>query len=89
MSHPPARHPAVVHELIDDEAVLLLPNTATVLVLNEVGYAIWQLLDGARTPEAIAAALADSYEVSAEQARADTLAFLEQLRSRGLLAEVP
>lgn len=88
MSDAPQRHPGVIEELIDDEAVLLMPHAATVLVLNEVGRTIWTLIDGKRSAATIAAALCAEYEVNPEQARADTEAFLGELRRRGLLAEV-
>lgn len=87
MSDAPKRHPGVIEELIEDEAVLLMPHAATVLVLNAVGRAIWLLIDGTRSAEAIAEALCAEYEVSPEQARADTAAFLAELRGRGLLAD--
>ena len=87
MSNAPQRHPGVIEELVEDEAVLLMPHAATVLVLNDVGRAIWALIDGRRSAEAIAVALCEEYAVSEEQARADTAAFLGELRGRGLLVE--
>ncbi len=40
---------AVVGRLVENEAVLVLPEKAQVKVLNQVGARIWALADGRRT----------------------------------------
>jgi hypothetical protein len=52
---------------------------------NELGSGIWELLEAGRTPEELAAWVADCYEVSAEQACRDVTSFLEELRQQGLI----
>jgi hypothetical protein len=79
------RHPEVVGEIVDGEAVLLLPHTGTVVVLNEVGRTIWELLDGVRPLNEIVTHIVAAYEVSAAQAQTDTFSFLDNLLARGLV----
>ena len=86
LSVPLSRHPGVIEELVEDEVVLLMPHAGSVLVLNAVGRAIWALLDGKRSAEAIAAQLCVEYDVGHAQALADTHAFLATLQARGLVA---
>lgn len=88
-SEPPARHPAVIGEAVEDELVLLMPHAGAVIVLNEVGRAIWGLLDGRRDAAAIAAELCAEYEVGPEEARRDVAGFLADLRARGMLLAPP
>lgn len=82
---PLARHPAVIGEAVEDEIVLLMPHAGAVIVLNEVGRAVWGLLDGRRDAAAIAAAISAEFEVSAEQARRDVAGFLSELLERGMV----
>lgn len=55
--------------------------------LNEVGTAIWQLVDGQRTAEQIIAAISDDYEVPPEQAAKDVFDFLGKLEAEGLIRQ--
>lgn len=87
-TRPLARHPGVIEEVVEDEVVLLMPHAGAVLVLNDVGRAVWGLVDGRRTAEAIAAQICVEYEVEPEQAHADTIVFLQDLIARGLVAVV-
>lgn len=83
--YPVVRRPGVIGERIEQEAVLLLPEAGQVLVLNELGWTIWELLDGQRGPAELTAAIAAEYDVSESQAQADLEAFLAELRARGAL----
>ena len=76
----------VIGRLIDEEAVLVLPEQGKVQVLNEVGARIWSLADGTRTVREIAAVICAEYEVDRAQAEADTLAFVLELAERGVVA---
>ena len=37
-------HPGVVYQIVDGEAVVVLPQAGQIKVLNEVGTRIWSLL---------------------------------------------
>jgi hypothetical protein len=80
-------HPTVTARgrLLDQEAVIVLPDKGEVKVLNEVGARIWALADGSRSVREIAAEIARQYDVSAVQAEADTLEFLRELREKALI----
>jgi len=87
------RDPALVAEQVIDETILVaLGPDATRFsgpyVLNEVGGHIWRLLDGVRTGEEIAAAIAAEFEVSLEEAERDVTAFLDQLERLGAIRAV-
>lgn len=78
--------PNVIGRVIDDEAVLVLPEQGKIEVLNEVGARIWSLADGTRTVREIAAAICAEYDVDPAQAGVDTLAFVMGLVERGIVA---
>lgn len=88
-----ARDPALVAERVIDETILVAvgPGAARFAgpyVLNEVGGHIWGLLDGVRTGEEIAAAVAAEFEVSLEEAGRDVAVFLDQLERLGAIQAV-
>lgn len=84
----PVPSPDVVGRIVDDEAVLVLPDRGEVKVLNEIGARIWTLADGTRTVRDIAAAICAEYDVDATRAEADTLAFVGELAERGIVSLV-
>lgn len=57
------------------------------IVLNPVSRVIWQALSQETDMETVVQAITDSFDVSREEAMEDAAAFLEQMRSEGLLAE--
>jgi len=67
------------------EAVVVVTARGKIDILNEVGARIWSMVDGRRSVREIAMAICEEYQVSATQAEADTLAFLEDLASRGAI----
>lgn len=87
----PVPNPAVVGRVLPGEggsateAVLVLPFSGQVKVLNEVAARIWQLADGRRSVRGIAAQISAEYQVTLEQAEVDTLAFIADLAKRGVL----
>jgi hypothetical protein len=79
------RDPAVVSRQIGDEAVLVHPVQGMIRVLNAVGARVWELADGRRSIESLAAQIADEYNVPPEQVEADVLSFCDDLERRGVL----
>jgi len=76
----------VVKEVVDDRAFLLDDRGVEMIVLNPVGTMVWDALDDARDPSAIAASLVDRFaDVSLEDLERDVQAFLEELREAGLV----
>ena len=88
------RNPDFVFRRIADE-MILVPVRSTgkaigsVYTLNEVGAAIWSLLEGSPTLEEIRDAMVAQFEVAPEAAEADAREFLERLVSVGAVLPVP
>jgi hypothetical protein len=82
----PVPNPNVVGRVLDNEAVLVLPDRGQIKVLNQVGASIWTLADGRRTVREIAAAICAEYEVEPVEAEADTLAFVTELEGKGIVS---
>jgi len=71
---------------VDDSGELIVHDASgkQLLVLNETGAAIFELLDGERDVSQIAALLADTLEVKPEPVRADVERFVRDLAARGI-----
>lgn len=81
----PTIHPQTIWRRMDDGVVLVTPEAGRVRVLNEVGSAIWHLIDGRKNLEDIQAELVKKYEVTPEQARNDLNSFMTELAARNLI----
>ena len=76
--------PDVVFRLLGAEAILLSLDGGVYFGLNEVGARIWSLLADHPVDD-VARRLADEFDVTAAEARADVESLAEQLVARGLL----
>ena len=84
----PRRHPdSAFRPVGEDGGLVVLPGRSEVKVLNPVAIKVFGLLDGEHSVEEIAGQVADEFDVAPEQARRDIEAFLEELKSNGMLAE--
>jgi hypothetical protein len=77
--------PEVIWRVVDDGAVLITPEAGKVRVLNEVGTAIWKLIDGRRSVAEIERALVGLYNIAQQTAHDDLYAFLDELTERRLV----
>jgi len=68
------------------EAVIVLPSSGKIEVLNDVGARIWSLVNGRRSVREIVSLLCEEYQVESALAEVDALAFLEDLAGRGAIA---
>lgn len=81
----------VIRQVLD--SIIAVPTGQTALhlngmvMLNEVSRVIWTCLEQDTTPEAIVAVVTDTFEVEADEAEADVMAFINQLRDAQLLEE--
>jgi hypothetical protein len=84
-----ARASRVAARKVAGEMVVLSADDSSLYVLNGIGTAVWEALDG-RTP--ISAIVDDvicrEYEVDPERARRDVEEFVAALMSHGVLTEV-
>ena len=87
----PITNSGVIGRILDSpdadhiEAVIVLPSSGKVEVLNDVGARIWSLADGTRTVNEVAATICDEYAIDQATAEKDTLEFLEMLLDRGVI----
>ncbi len=70
---------------IDDEIVVMHLVSGEFFSLTGTGRAVWLLLDGTRTRDAVVAAAAEQYDVSPADIAADTDEFLAGLTAAGFL----
>ena len=81
----PVLHPQVAARIIDGEAVIVLPESSQVNVLNEVGSRIWELIDSTRSIGEITEIIVAEYDVTAEQAERDVEEFIQELVENKML----
>ncbi len=78
----PIRSPSTASQIIDEEAVVIVPSEQMVNILNSVGCRIWDLADGKRSLAEIAKIITQEYAISYETALNDTIEF-----ARGLVEQ--
>lgn len=71
---------------VDGETVLLDIRTERYLGLNEVGSAIWQQLQTARSVAEVVEHLRELFDADADTLRDDAIRFVAELRERDLVA---
>ncbi len=71
--------------ILAGEAIVLTPANSKIYNLNETGSRIWAWLDDRPTVGELAARMQSEFKVDEEQARADTITFLEELAARGMI----
>jgi hypothetical protein len=77
--------PGVASDVIDGETVLLPPHPGAVIVLNELGTAVWQLASQGCLVDEIVERICAEYDVGRPKAEADVLAFVGELARRNLV----
>jgi hypothetical protein len=80
-------HPDLEVQVLDGEAVILNTRTGAYFGTNPVGTHIWQLYAEGKTVAEVVDGVVARFEVDAERAQADVLAFTESLLKGGLLSE--
>jgi hypothetical protein len=70
---------------VEGETVLLVTDEEKLLGLNAVAGRIWQLADGTRTVEEIAARIEAEFAADGQGVREDTLGFVNRLVARSLI----
>ena len=75
----------IIWRRIGDDLVIIKDDGLATHVLNKTAAYIWELCDGKRAIEEIAASLCERYDVSLEEARADTRETIENLTKAGIL----
>jgi hypothetical protein len=81
----PVLHPQVAMQSVDGLAVIVLAGSGEVIVVNEIGTRIVELIDGKRNSAEIAGIIETEYQVTADEARIDLEDFLQMLVKAGAL----
>ncbi|MBD5781096.1 PqqD family protein [Pelagicoccus sp. NFK12] len=71
---------------LEDDTVVLDPKTGAYFRLNSVGARIWTLIDQPADLSTIVETLQGEYEITRDRCEHESLAFLEMLKEKGLLA---
>ncbi len=80
------RNEKTASRIIDGQAVIMTLEDNTLHTLNEIGSMIWELSDGVRSIEDMAAIIHDEHKmVDYEKIRTDCQAFVKELLSKGML----
>ena len=87
------RDPCIVSRKIADEFILVpirqkAGDLESIYTMNEVASRIWELLDGEKRVAEIGDAILEEFEVSAKEAEADLVQFLQQLEQVGAVRRV-
>ncbi len=75
----------VIWRRIGDEVVVIKDDGLATHVLNKTAAFIWELLDGQREIDNIAATLCERFDVPLEEARADVRETIEKLTLVGIV----
>jgi len=87
------RSQSVVARVVAGETLIVpirakVGDLASIYSFNGTGSLIWKLLENPKTSEQLAAAVAQEYDIPAEQAESDVTEFVSELKAVGLV-EVP
>lgn len=77
--------PELIWRIVDDNAVVVCPETGDVHVFSQTGSIIWQMLAQKKTVSDIVTYLVNHYTVSHEQAHTDVANFIHELNESRLL----
>lgn len=85
MKPSPQIAPDLIWQQLDDNTIVVTPNSGKVRVLNGVGTLIWQQLDAGKSLTDILNLIVTTYDVEPDQAQADMERFLADLADKGIL----
>jgi hypothetical protein len=81
----PSKSDDLVWRSIDEEIVILTEDGRKIHTLDKVGGAIWELIDGSKSVKDIAELICERFDVSLDEAQADTLEFCGELVDKKIL----
>lgn len=85
----PIPNPNVVGHIVDEQAVVVVPELGNVKVFNEVGTQIWGWIDGKRVVKEIVNLVCQTFEVDVETAEQDTLEFITIMVKQDIVSMAP
>jgi len=81
----PVQNEDAAWRMVDDECIIVMPETAQATVLNPVAARIWELMDGKRSLGQIVETIVSEYDVDSATAEKDASDFVNELTTRGLM----
>lgn len=75
----------IIWRRIGDDVVVIKDNGQATHILNKTAAYIWELCDGKRGIDDIVAGICERYDVSPEEARADTRETIVNLTKAGII----
>ena len=81
----PIKSRSTASQIIDGEAVIIVPSEQMVNILNSVGCRIWELTDGRKSIAEIAEILTEEFDVSYETALKDAIEFTGDLAEKKMM----
>lgn len=81
----PKKSNRTASRIIDNEAVVVIPEENIVNVLNKTGTRIWDLVDGERNLDEIATIIASEFGITYEEAYQDLMEFIKDLVDKGMM----
>ena len=86
----PVAREGLGERVVEGEMLLVNAEGGEILVLNECGVLIWQLLDGVNDMATLVGRVTEAFDVDEPTARSDVEEFLASLATRGILdGELP
>lgn len=82
------RNRDVAHRLVEGQAVIVLPRSGEIMVLNETGAVVWNLSDGDHDIQDIVNELTEKFDVSPVAARKDVEHLYTELIEAGVAQPV-
>lgn len=79
------RRAGILSRVVEEEAILLNPDSGTYYAANDVARRVWELAADAPTLEEIHRVLMAEYDVDAETLRRDLTDLVERLRAEDLV----
>ncbi|HEX7084814.1 MAG TPA: PqqD family protein [Vicinamibacterales bacterium] len=83
------RRADVIAQQVGDTAVLVNLSSNRIYELNASGARVWELLDTARSVEAIVGEIAQEFELSPDVVRADVAPLVDEFVREGLIEHDP
>jgi hypothetical protein len=77
----------IISRIIDDQMLLLCPESNRLFRLNKVGTSIWELLDQHQKVDDLINSVGDRYQIERDNAVSDVLFFLNTLLENQLIRQ--
>ena len=81
----PLKNNTIQYQMIDQQAVLVMPDEGKVKVLNQVGAFIWDKIDGILSLSDLIEIVSATFEIRPEQAAIDLNEFLQELKQKNMV----